>query len=246
MRHSPLFLLLSLSWMTPHTRADLHQHSPEKHELSSSVISVVNHQDDHQLRSLQEGVATCPFGEEWDTGWQQCIAISCDSPNACKKFGETCTNVTRICRLENTTTCPQFTCVSSCPEYEEMDPVTGQCVPVYCSSPRACPVETGRVCLRVISKNCQVGRPCPKFLCCPDVSRCDSLACAYGRVTDADGCPTCECKPCYGYYGGGGGMGGSGRGYLGGGGGGRKYIIAFTPDFLASATALYDCEARFE
>jgi Antistasin family len=198
MRIAPLFIPVSSSWMMilAAANADLHQ---EEEELSSSSIIRSSAIEQQQDRDLQ---MSCPFGEAWDTVMSQCVVVTCDSARACG-VGTTCTAVKRICTNPNIV-CHQYNCISSCPAYEEMDPVTGQCVPVYCSSARACPASTGRVCLRLKSENCEVGRPCPNFRCCPDTSRCADMACDYGRKNDADGCPTCECASFIGW----GGMGG--------------------------------------
>jgi hypothetical protein len=168
---------------------------------SSIILSSANEQQQEQQPERDLQTSSCPLGEAWDTLMSQCAVVTCDSTRACG-YGSTCQAVQRICTSPNVI-CHQYNCVSSCPAYEEMDPVTGQCVPVYCSSPRACPADTGRVCLRLISENCEEGRPCPKFRCCPDISQCATLACDYGIANDSEGCPTCECQEFVGWMGGG-------------------------------------------
>jgi Antistasin family len=217
MRLTPLFVLLWSSWSMIH-----HVVNAEKTDVSSIVLSFLenhhhhHHQDqDPQQQEGRDLQVACPVGEAFDNTLQRCVVVTCESSRACG-VGETCQSVSRTCYDPNVV-CHQYNCISSCPAYEEMDPVTGECIPVYCSSANACPAETGRVCLRTRNPLCVPGRPC-RVLCCPDNSKCSSLYCAYGREIDADGCPTCDCKACYGYYGPGGG-----RGYLGGGGGGDSY-----------------------
>jgi hypothetical protein len=205
-----VFALVSSSWrMIRHAaaNADLHHSSElEENEISSIIFSSANHLEDEpppMPRDLVQA-AVCPTGEAWDAGLSRCVVISCQSSKACR-LGETCTAAARICAKSSgnkATICPQYHCNSSCPPYEAMDPVTGQCVPMYCSSPNACPATTGKVCLRTPADNCQAGRPCPQFKCCADTRRCSALFCAYGRLNGPDGCPTCDCKPCYGYVGG--------------------------------------------
>jgi hypothetical protein len=207
-----LLVLVSSPWtmIRDAVNAELH-HSLEQEEkdLSVIIISSAHHQDEQHQRDLQ---TACPAGEHWNGAIAQCIAVNCDSAMACTGFDQTCVDTMKICATPGAI-CPQFTCKSSCPPYEQKDPVTGQCIPVYCSSPNACPASMGKICLRIPADNCQAGRPCPQFKCCEDTSRCSALKCAYGRLNGPDGCPTCDCKPCYGYF----GM--SGHGYVGGGGG---------------------------
>jgi Antistasin family len=221
----PLLALLS-SWlmmmmMILDANADLHTNLSKDEEISSFVIvSSVNQYDEdeqQERRNLQETMP-CPLGEHWNGAVAECVAVNCDSTKACTGFDETCQDRINLCAKAGAI-CPQFTCVTSCPDYEEKDPVTGECIPVYCSSPRACPAETGNVCLRLPVENCEPGRPCPNFRCCPDISQCDYLFCAYGRLEDENGCPMCDCKPCYGYY------GKSGHGYVGGGNGRKSTFL---------------------
>lgn len=192
MHISQLVFVLFSSWIIHHTVIA---------DEEPSAILVANQQDDHQ-RDLQ---VPCSLGEEWNEFYQKCVAISCDSPNACK-FGETCTYVTRYCQGEHIS-CPQFRCDSPCPAYEQKDPITGQCVPISCASPNACQNAPGKVCLQKEPDNtCNPSvQLCSLVLCCDDISECDSLYCAYGKLTDPDGCPICDCKSCYGYGPGGGG-----------------------------------------
>jgi hypothetical protein len=169
--------------------ADLHHE--QVNELS--VILSANQDQDHQPRDLQ---VPCPLGEAWDKHLEKCLAISCDSPNACK-FGETCTYVRRYCKGD--ILCPQFRCDSPCPAYEQKDAISGQCVPISCLSPRACSNAPAnkKVCLVKTNANCNPALgACPRFICCEDISKCDSLYCAYGKQGDSDGCPMCDCKIC--------------------------------------------------
>ena len=104
----------------------------------------------------------------------------------------------------------QYMCDSACPEYEALDPVTNQCVPVYCSAASACAnAGPDRQCLRM-QIACPPGRPCSQFRCCQSIEQCSSLYCAFGNLLGPDGCPTCDCNACYGPHAAWGGGGGSG------------------------------------
>jgi hypothetical protein len=193
MRLSPLLVGLFSSWMILHlSSADVYHSSAEEETETTVILPAKNQQEDQ--RDLQ---APCPLGEEWNEYYKKCIAFSCDSQNACK-FGETCTYVRRFCQGENIP-CPQFRCDSPCPAYEQKDPITGQCVPISCSSPRAC-TTPGKVCLHTPTDNtCNPSvQLCSTVLCCDDISECDSLYCAYGRLNGPDGCPICDCHDCPG------------------------------------------------
>lgn len=124
MRLSPLFVLFS-SWMILHVSADLH-HSPEEEEDLSVILLAKHHQDQRYLQ------VPCPLGETWDNRLSKCIAVSCDSQNACK-FGETCTYVRRYCQGDHMI-CPQYRCDSPCPAYEQKDPITGPLYRTVCPS----------------------------------------------------------------------------------------------------------------
>lgn len=190
-RIPPLFVLLA-SWMIlAPVNADLHR-EVEEEDLSNNQFLAKTDQEDRVLQN------PCPLGELWEAVSNMCVPNSCDSAQACPEHGETCRNIRRFC-LDETKVCGQYTCDSACPEFERLDPVTNACVPVSCSSFNACAnAGPGKQCLRKVNNNCEPGKPCPQFLCCDDISECDSLYCAYGNQVGPDGCPICDCKPCYG------------------------------------------------
>jgi hypothetical protein len=233
----PLFVMLSSCWRALFANADssliyeedeqqpfilsanhhpdqqpLDFHAAVSHHEAEDKLSAIHlsanhhHQDQHRQRDLQ---VPCPLGEAWDTHLSKCAANSCDSQNACK-YGETCTYVRRYCKGD--ILCPQFRCDSPCPEYEQKDAITGQCFPVSCQSPRACSDAPAnkKVCMAKFDPNCNPIRgacPVSGIICCEDISKCDSLYCAYGKLTGPDGCLICDCKDCWGYVGGDSGRG---------------------------------------
>ena len=164
----------------------------------SETMSEGSQEQQTQQRSLEQ---PCPLGELWEAVSNKCVPNSCDSPQACPEYDETCRYSRRFC-YDQTKVCGQFVCDTACPQYERLDPVTMECIPVSCASLNACPNPdvTGRSCLRITNTDCEAGRPCPQFRCCPDISRCSSLYCAFGNVKDADGCPMCDCNACYGPF----------------------------------------------
>lgn len=112
--------------------------------------------------------ASCATGTECQQSTGECIAVSCDAPNACE-YGETCVVRVRQCI---TTPCPQFDCVANpcsnvrCESGQECDTMTGECIAVGCSH-AYCPA--GTTCQAMTNKRCQRRGPCRQFQCvCPN------------------------------------------------------------------------------
>lgn len=150
----------------------------------------------------------CPGGEEFDSVTNQCVAVSCKSPNACGP-GEACSPVQLDCVRAP---CPQFQCQFHCPPVcavycefgnvldhngcstcqcnpppscgvgQEYDTLTKTCVVVSCESPEAC--ESNEVC-QSVDIQC-VRAPCPRFQCQP--------TCSHGEILVFGKCRAVSCN----------------------------------------------------